>query len=314
MEEETLNNSVLTFPFGRNEKNSKPPEIPPNNIKKSHIKPSASETASLLRHLGMLIGDRVPRDSLIWKLYVSYNGIVNVLNEKSYHVDCLTLIKHKITEDLKLYVNDLKQQLIPKQYHMLDFSRIMELCSPPLSHLSSLASARKHKPSKYYAQIAICRKDFPFIIIAIRNQLRVYHFFSSSITPSSLPETGPRRSILTRSLENFNKYHFLLYDEFPEKVEICNWLGHKNRVYSRDDVVVCISDEWPNLFRIQEIFKANDEFYFIAKTLISYFDEHFQAYEIHISSYYALLLSKNVDNVTFLARLPNGKYYVPSKR
>ena len=166
----------------------------------------ASETASLLRHLGILIGDRVPRDSLMWKLYVSYNEIVNILNEKSYHVDCLTLIKYKITEHLKLYVNDLRQQLIPKQHQMLHFSQIMGLCGP-LSHLSFLASKRKHKPSKSYAQIAICRKGLPYAIV-IRNQLRVYHFFSSGITPSSLPEIGPRCSIFTRSLENHKNIIF----------------------------------------------------------------------------------------------------------
>ena len=38
--------------------------------------------------------------------------------------------------------------------------------------------------------------------------------------------------------------------------------------------------------------KAIDESYFVAKTLISYFDEDFQAYEVRIRFNYTLLLKK----------------------
>ena len=62
---ETSNNLIAGFDFGQNCKRNKLPDISPDSIKKLHLKLSSAEMLCLMRHLGMLIGDLIPENSLV---------------------------------------------------------------------------------------------------------------------------------------------------------------------------------------------------------------------------------------------------------
>ena len=100
---ETSNNLIAGFDFGQNCKRNKLPDISPDSIKKLHLKLSSAEMLCLMRHLGMLIGDLIPENSLVWYIYVTLNEVLTLPLEKGYHRSAYDLHNTLITEHLQLY-------------------------------------------------------------------------------------------------------------------------------------------------------------------------------------------------------------------
>ncbi|CAH0547809.1 unnamed protein product [Brassicogethes aeneus] len=110
IDEEILNNRIDAFSFNRSERKNKPPEIIPSNIKKLHLKLSASETLCFMRHFGLFIGDLIPEDDEFWSLYLSLNEILNILQAKSFHYKCPDLLRTLIADHLGLYQRVIKKK------------------------------------------------------------------------------------------------------------------------------------------------------------------------------------------------------------
>ena len=53
------------------------------------FKMSATETLFFTRYFGLLLGDRVPRNDVAWKLYIILRSIINIITSPTINVSDL---------------------------------------------------------------------------------------------------------------------------------------------------------------------------------------------------------------------------------
>lgn len=67
---ETLNNRIETFNYGSLDIHSRPTLLSSENLRRQGlIRMSATEMLCFTRYLGLIIGDLIPEDSVLWELY-----------------------------------------------------------------------------------------------------------------------------------------------------------------------------------------------------------------------------------------------------
>lgn len=98
---------------------------------------SASETLCFSRHLGIIIGDLIPKNSEIWALYILLRKIIEIITSKSIIHEHALLLIELITEHHKLYQKLFHINLKPKHHHLLHYPYIMKKVGP-VSHLWSM--------------------------------------------------------------------------------------------------------------------------------------------------------------------------------
>lgn len=103
--EEILNNSIDSFASNRSERKNKPLEIIPSNNKNLVLKFSASEAQCFMRHLDLILGERIPENSDIWVVYIFPNEILNTLSAKAFHIKTPDLLRTLISDYVELIQN-----------------------------------------------------------------------------------------------------------------------------------------------------------------------------------------------------------------
>lgn len=166
---DTLNSRIQFFSYNEQEKSNKPPLISAENLK-NQLKMSASEMLCFSRYLGLMIGDLIPPQLPIWKLWVKLREIIDFVTSAVKHRDSFKRLQVLVEEHNSLYVtyfNDLK----PKHHHLLHYHRVMQM-SGPLLHLWSMRAEQKHKQSKMTSNISC---NFKNIIhtLSLKSQLKL---------------------------------------------------------------------------------------------------------------------------------------------
>lgn len=70
---------IESFNYGPTDIRNRPPLITEENLKKGHIKMSASEISCFVKYLGLMIGDLVPEHSQLWLLYIIFIFVLNFI-------------------------------------------------------------------------------------------------------------------------------------------------------------------------------------------------------------------------------------------
>ena len=101
---EWLNSRIKEFIYGDTESNT-PPTITYNRMKsKLSLKMSASEMLCFTKYLGLIIGDKVPRDDEHWVLYKLLATIVNILMSPTVDVGLLRDFRDLVEDFCSLYI------------------------------------------------------------------------------------------------------------------------------------------------------------------------------------------------------------------
>ena len=76
-------------------------------------------------------------------------------------------------------------------------------------------------------------------------------------------------------------------------------------MYTRNEIVVPVYENGPSFFLCKEIVRAEDYYCFICNIVTAKFIEDFHAYKVEDIKNFAIILFNNIDDVTFMTRLPN---------
>jgi len=182
---EQLNNRIQYFNYGSLDVQNKPQIITIEVIKKKKkIKMSASEMLCFSRHLGVMIGDLIPKDAEYWQLYILLRKIIEIVTLKSIQPSYALLLKTLISEHHQLYLKLFNTNLKPKHHHLLHYPDIMKKVGP-LSHLWSMRYESKHRESKLTGHSITSRKNI-CLTLALKHQLKfAYRLLSKSSILSS---------------------------------------------------------------------------------------------------------------------------------
>ncbi|XP_070525972.1 uncharacterized protein [Cardiocondyla obscurior] len=149
--------------------------IQPESIKNELIILSASEMKYLVYNFPFFIGDLIPNNNKIWKLFLTVRKIICIIMFRFMTLERVDTLKNLITEYLQNYLKLFHTTLKVKHHNLLHYPRIIKKYGP-LRNLSCIRFEAKHKIAKFNAKITSSRQNSSFTL-AFREQLRLCYRF-----------------------------------------------------------------------------------------------------------------------------------------
>jgi len=308
----TLNDRLISFPYGPDAKN-KPVPLSMDHLKNGNVRQSASEMLTILRYLGLLIGEFVPENNAIWSLFITLRKIVDILLATYFITDSSGYLQTLVSELNKKYCSLTKDVLKPKFHNLIHYHSAMERFGP-LVHIWSMRFEAKHRPLKIIAKSS-CNKQNITLTLAKKHQLQLNGLFcKGSLEP--ILKVGPVCPLSTYETENVRSQLGLDRDRSLLSVA---WASVSTTCYKKGLVLAdSLQDDGylVNFFTLNKIYLYNSKILILfgdrLKTVC--FEEHLYAYEVQTDNSLSPVL---VTHENLLSPFPNaqpfhvkGKYYV----
>lgn len=278
---ETLVERIGGFDYGPYENGNKPPtsHITMKRLANSSINMSASEMLCLGRYLGEMVGDLVPEQNGVWRLYLILREIVEIVTcpvfEKGVDLYLETLVKEH--HELYLYYFG---HLKPKHHFMVHYALLLRR-NGPLILLCALMCERNHRRGKLYAHVTNSRVDLA-LSVALKFQL---YLCERLMRPNNFEKVVQCTKKSCVSLETLAYYHsFVPFLQFnPDTVTVAKSVEVFGTKYVVDSVlVVRVGELFPTFGKIVHIIVGDDNtvtFVLRVQHTVSY-RQHICAYEI----------------------------------
>ncbi|XP_057327691.1 uncharacterized protein LOC130669045 [Microplitis mediator] len=305
-----LVNRMETFQYGLLETSNKPPVMKLENISnKNMLKMSASEMTCFIRYFGLMIGDLIPRNNSVWKLYLKLRQIVDIITAPKLLRDHAIVLDDLVKEYNTLYI-EFVGPLTIKSHNMTHYGRLM-LQNGPLVHCWSMRCESRNREIKAIANATCCTKNLLYTI-AVKDQLKMTSTIISSDFSNNI-SFGPKKQ---------GDYSEIKKTYFPATVdydfECYKHISISGQKYQKNTVVfVDVTDNNDPLFgKIDEIFSVNGKLSFLMYSMQSkFFDEHYHAFCVCISSESNMMKEINTlpDVVPCLLVKKKEEYYVATR-
>lgn len=279
----TLNRRIETFNYGSLEDTNKPRPFTESDCKNNdtHLtktvvwKQSAAEGLCLMRYLGLMIGDIIPRNNKCWTIYRLLRKKIGIITAPSLQSADIERLADIIDLQTTQFIENFKNAMY-KAHNETHYPEIIRINGPPI-HFWSMPFERKHSDLKLVAVNTKCTKNLPQTI-AIRNQLEMsymklhceqveeYFTLGSIVSQNADCELKKLNSNIRGQLDSKSFSYIILY-------------GKK---ISQGSVLVLRVHDLPLFGLVQKIFKIKGKVYFLVEKLITnYFDDFFHAYDVN---------------------------------
>ena len=167
-----FNNLLENFSFGHNDIKSKPVKISTKlfgDDVSGTISGKAIEKWCLYRILPFLIGNSVPNDEKIWKLYLLLRDITDILFAPRIEQESILYLKVQIGEFIEEFAQLFPGKVTPKLHYLLHYPGAIQRFGP-LRHIWCMRFEGKHQ---YFKQVANVVRNFRNISFTLsqRHQL-----------------------------------------------------------------------------------------------------------------------------------------------
>jgi hypothetical protein len=271
-----FNNKLASFDYGPDKANI-PVSLSIEHLRKSNLRLSSSEMATLCRYFGVMFGDLVPRGDKYWVLYIQLMLLLDVVMSSTFRPESTTYLQYLVSVLCEMYTSLFGQNLKPKFHNLLHYHSAM-LKFGPLRYISSMRFEAKHRPNKLISKSSQNRINMSYTI-AKRHQLILNDIFLQGELKTHI-NFGEKTSI------SFDVAS-VLAQEFGwnniEKIKSVTWVTISSTRYARDCVLVSgIETENVNFSIVTDIYIYNDRnvvFKALPMNTIA-FDDHYFAYQV----------------------------------
>ena len=295
-----LNDKLLNFSVGGNDKKSKPTSIPYKcmHTQGASIPGKAIEKWCLFRLLPLIIANHIPDQNEYWELYLKCRTIGDILFAPSIASDDVDLLNFYIEDFLECFVAMFPNQMTPKLHFLLHYPTQIKK-HRPLRHLWCMRFEGKHQYFKRVAQ-QLCNFRNVALSLARRHQMRLcWELTSEDFLQTEVDGEGTASLqflSLTRNIQQtIINYANIDFDEVEkdEVVLTCQTL-HMNAVkYAVKDCFILELielEEVPVFFKIFNIVNFRSKWLLYGCILLSdAFNEHMHSYEVQTSDIWCLI-------------------------
>ncbi|XP_061721309.1 uncharacterized protein LOC133528103 isoform X1 [Cydia pomonella] len=273
-----LNDKMSSMDFGPDSKN-RPCSIEKDHLIRGTLRLSSGEMLTLLRFLGIMIGDFVPREDFIWILYVKLRKILDIILSAKITVGTEDLLQVLIGEFNELYIKITKDSLKPKFHNMIHYHSALVKYGP-ISSLWSMRFEGKHRHSKMAAK-ASCNRVNPTLTLAMRHQLQLNEIFHRG-SLSDVLKVEPKKKVSQSATKIVqSKLHL---DSSKSLISV-NWAMYSSVRYDIGCILVhsVNDDEYLyNFLIVNQIYLYDVNQLIFSGTLLDTveFDDHYYAYHV----------------------------------
>lgn len=301
---ETLNFQLIAFDYDKTITN-KPTTFKEKVLRNRQVKMTASEMRTFVRIFALLVGDFIPDNEPIWKFYLILRDIIDILLCRQVQNEIIIVLKEKIKEHHRLYVDLFHDSLKPKHHYMVHYPFIMSQ-SGALVNLACDRFESNHQLSVQDAKAIKSRKNIAYTL-AVKQQLRCAYRFMTRKGLDTALEVGPEEeadyapSFLPQNFKNnFMQHAFVRFKGTLYKRGMCVVIGVDN-------------DNGPKFGIISSVIVNVDGNVCLVCNVLSsvMYSEHLHAYNvIETSKVVSILIIDLLDYVPLLFSRVNGKKYV----
>lgn len=275
-----LSSRMKAHDYGILETKNKPPEILANHLQTDSLKMSAGEMLTFIRHFGIIVGDMISEDDVVWRVYLNLRKILDIICSRSIQKECKSLLNDLVSEHHLLARRVLTRKLKAKDHHLLHYGTVL-VASGPIINTSCMRFEAKHQDSKLDANVFHSRINV-YQTLSKKHQLKLAYLLYSQTLFSSITTNGPK---YVQTLKNLSlvfdcsfKEHHLVSNEL---LTFYNWT-EKNKCLYKPNMVLCLSenDNRFNFGIIKYIFIKNDRLFFISQKITTIFDSHVHAFKV----------------------------------
>lgn len=187
---ETLNKSILHFPYKWADKTNRPHVITHTFSTKPTIGGNAHENWALLRLLPFIIGHLVPEGEMAWQILMDLKDIVELVVAPTHTDESIAYLQAKISEHRQKHQELFPGvHLLPKHHYLEHYPHLIRMFGPLVGFWTMRFEA-KHSYFKQVVRHTNCFKNVP-LSLATKHQLMIsYHLRSSSIEKNPLQVTN----------------------------------------------------------------------------------------------------------------------------
>jgi hypothetical protein len=280
-----LNARLASFDYGYSDRKNKPTALNEAELRdpqKTSLNQKASQTKCLVSILPFLIGNEVPENDTMWKLYLLLRDIIDLVFADVCSVSDSVYLKCKIEDHHSLFRAVFPDRnMIPKHHIMIHYLQVMRKVGP-LLRCSSIRFEAKHNESKRLCGVVCCFKDICKTVVQ-RHQINqcvriaagncaMYEVKVQKVEICTVNEL-PEADTVLLSVAGLQRFDDISHATF---VSVCGTEYRKNMV-----IVVDVGDE-PSFCRIVRCLVVSDKtVYFVCQDLrIMYHNSHMHAYVV----------------------------------
>lgn len=276
-----LNQRIKYFDYGCTVSNKNIPPLKESDLQKGHFICSASEMSYLVKMLGLMIGDLIPRGDKFWQLYIKLREITCILTRETVDETDLDRLDKLLTEHHTNYQKLIGKNLTPKFHFALHYVRVIK-CIGPLGPVSTIRFESRHKDLKEHAEVIRSRTNICYSL-ALKNQLMLSERFHAQRGFGERLKTGPSEGTMLSALKEFDTLKKNVPNTFWEEDFIrTKWVEINGTKYMENMVLMVEQNDNVQAFgKIKYILILNDKVLFLfqkLKTVV--FDEHYHAFRI----------------------------------
>lgn len=281
----TLNLCILNFNYAPRDAKNKPEQISDEYLKgKSNIRGSASQVFCFFRHFSMYVGEHVPCENEVWRLYVLLRKVVDIVMSRKVpttYVPYLQRLIHFLCLDFQTLF---PAASVPCKLHYLTHYPSYILKYGPLINLWAMRFESKHQ---YFKDVARKVRNFKNIArtLVLRHQY-LETYIATQVSSENIVTTGCR-PILFEHLPEIVRSHIVDCGLARDNIVVLKSLAIDGFVYSEGSAIVqsVSEDDHPQFAQVCELFCVNKRIVVLAYVLDTIeFDEHFHLYTVNVTT------------------------------
>jgi hypothetical protein len=274
---EEFNSLVQVFNYGNSDLNSRPQTI----VSFTVFRMTANECWCFVRNLPCMVGHKVPREDLHWKLLLLLLDILDIVFAPKVNSGLATQLAYLVAEHhellLQLYPG---KKITPKHHFLVHYASALVKCGPPCRYWCMRFEARHN----FYKKISRITNCFKYIAktLAKRSQLALANSFLTHTVFCSKPIVGPTVEQLIGSIEEGHVLSKCLGLSQSETLHVAKWvqIGHY-KIKRKCVVVLQVSEGMPEFGYVEKVVCVEEKtFLLLKKMAVKCFDDHFHAYAV----------------------------------
>ena len=318
------NDRLLNFNFGYSD-NDKPVPILSKTLYSDDkaLRSSSSQMITLVRILPFLIGDKIDQNDPHWECFLLLRKIVDIVLSPVVSKDISASLGLLIREHHIQFVNLYgSSSYIPKMHFLVHYPEQIIQVGPMtvtwvIRHEAKLNFFKK-------ASNIVNFKNIPFSLASRHQRWMCYEMANGNIVMDSSVECGPARlggglSFVKDETSDVQEGLRSIVPELGQEVTVFRptWARKHSITYQNNNAYVMVrSDGLDPIFgHIDDIFVIGGDMVFFVLSLCKtlYFDDHYHAYVVCITSSRSIVSDLYDLNVYHSHRLSDGLSYIALK-
>lgn len=312
------NDRLLNFNFGYSEKDKPVPILPQALQPEKSLRSSASQMSLLLRILPFLIAGEISEDDPHWKCFLLLRKIIDIV--------LCPVVTSNLCSELKLLIREHHSQFVtlyghgaysPKFHFLVHYPEQMELLGPMVRTWTI-----RHEAKLNFFKRVSCLVNFKNIAFSMANRHQRWACYElASECFIKVPfECGPAKSEtgVTLVKDETKSIQDSMISVIPQLSLDSNifrpkWVQQNGIVYQDNNVYLITGSDGldPIFSRLDDVIVVGGDLVVFVTSLcdVLYFDSHYHAYVISVTSHQALF-THLLDHNVYHGHKSNGSIFI----